>query len=325
MHKIAAEVPQHMDRRSILKSVAVAAGVGLVGVGRAQALTEGAKPAPVAAKARARMSIETADGTRLFHRDWGDGKPILFAAPWGLNTDWWEYQMTALAGHNLRCVGYDRRGHGRSDEPKNGYDFDTLADDMATVIDKLELRQVVLVGQSLGCGEVVRYLSRHGSSRIDRVVLVSTITPFIMKTPDNPDGVDEAILEKTPAALCTDRAHVIAAAASAFFGAPGNTVSPEMAGWWTRMMVDGCSLKVMIDLQRMFTRTDFRAELRAMTLPTLLVHGDHDSSTPIELTGRKTAQLIPHCQLKVYENAAHGLPITHKDQLTADLLAFVEG
>src|SRR6516165_8855429 len=149
MHKIVAEVDQSMERRSILKSAAVAAGVGLVGVVRAHALAEGAKLAPVAAKARARKSIETADGTRLFHRDWGDGKPILFAAPWGLNTDWWEYQMTALAGHSLRCLGYDRRGHGRSDEPKDGYDLDTLADDMAAVIDQLELRQVMLVGQSL--------------------------------------------------------------------------------------------------------------------------------------------------------------------------------
>jgi non-heme chloroperoxidase len=146
-----------------------------------------------------------------------------------------------------------------------------------------------------------------------------------MKTRDNPNGVDEATLEKTPAALSMDRAHVIAAAAPAFFGEPGNTVSPEMAEWWTRMMVDECSLKVMIDLQRMFTRTDFRPELRAMTLPTLLIHGDRDASTPIELTGRRTAQLIPRCQLKVYENAAHGLPITHKDRLNADLLAFAEG
>jgi non-heme chloroperoxidase len=300
-----------MDRRSILKSVALAAGVGFVGVGRAQVLDEGAKLTPLAAKARARKSIETGDGSRLFHRDWGDGRPILFAAPWGLNTDWWEYQMTALAGHDLRCVGYDRRGHGRSDEPKDGYDLDTLSDDMAAVIDQLELRQVTLVGQSLGCGEVVRYLSRHGSSRIDRVVLVSTITPFIMKRPDNPDGVDEATLEKTPAALCMDRAHVIAAAAPAFFGEPSNTVSPEMVGWWTRMMVDGCSLKVMIALQRMFTRTDFRPELRAMTVPTLLIHGDCDVSTPIELTGRQDravdsalpAKGLRECRARIADHA----------------------
>jgi pimeloyl-ACP methyl ester carboxylesterase len=250
---------------------------------------------------------------------------MLFVAPWGLNTEWFEYQMSYLAGHGMRCVGYDRRGHGRSSEPASGYDFDTLADDMAGVFDQLDLRDVTLVGQSMGCGEIVRYLSRHGSGRVSRVVLISTITPFIMKTVDNPDGDDEATLEQLPAALSMDRAHVIAAAIPSFFGEPMNKVSPETADWWVRSMVDRCSLWVMIELQRMFTRTDFRPELRTITTPTLLIHGDHDVSTPIAKTGRKTAELIPGCHLKVYENAAHGLTITHKDRLSADLLSFATG
>ena len=171
----------------------------------------------------------------------------------------------------------------------------------------------------------MRYLSRHGSSRVVRVVLVGTITPFIMKTADNPDGVDEATLEQTPAALSTDRAHVIAASAPSFFGEPLNKVSPEMADWWVRMMMNRCPLAILIELQRMFTRTDFRPELRAMRTPTLLIHGDHDVSTPIEMTGRKTAELIARCHLKVYENAAHGLPITHKDRLNADIESYAKG
>jgi len=313
-----------MERRVLLKSAAaIAASAGIVGVARAQSAGESAKAG--ASKARGKAWIEAGDGTHLFFRDWGSGQPMVFAAPWGLNTDWWEYQMSYLAGHGMRCVGYDRRGHGRSGEPASGYDFDNLADDMAAVFDQLDLRNVTLVGQSMGCGEIVRYLSRHGRARVARVVLVSTITPFIMKTSDNPDGVDEATLEQTPAMLSMDRAHVIAAAVPSFFGEPMNKVSPEMAEWWVRMMVDRCSLRVMIELQRMFTRTDFRPELRAIATPTLLIHGDHDVSVPIERTGRKTAELIPGCHLKVYENAAHGLPITHKDRLSADLLEFAKG
>jgi pimeloyl-ACP methyl ester carboxylesterase len=313
-----------MERRILLKSAAaLAASAGIAGVSPVRAIAGGTSAGDARAKARGAW-IQASDGTHLFLRDWGTGEPVVFAAPWALNTDWWEYQMSYLAGHGLRCIGYDRRGHGRSGEPSSGYDFDTLADDMAGVMDQLDLHDVTMVGQSMGCGEIVRYLSRHGSSRVARVVLVSTITPFIMKTADNPDGVDETTLEQTPAALGMDRAHVITAAVPSFFGEPINKVSPEMADWWVRMMVDRCSLRIMIDLQRMFTRTDFRPELRAMTVPTLLIHGDHDASTPIELTGRKTAKLIPGCELKVYENAAHGLPITHKDRLNADLLAFAK-
>jgi pimeloyl-ACP methyl ester carboxylesterase len=230
--------------------------------------------------------------------------------------------MADLAGRGVRCIGYDRRGHGRSGEPSRGYEFDTLADDLATVVEHLDLRNITLVGQSLGCGEVVRYLSRHGSSRVARIVLVSTITPFVLKTDDNPDGVDPATLENVRKVLSKDRPHPIAAAAPAFFGAPKNGVSQEIMDWWTRMMVDGCSLKAMLDLQRMFTETDFRPELRRISVPTLLIHGDNDTSTPIETTARKTAPLIPGCQLKVYEGAAHGLPITHADQLNTDLMAF---
>jgi len=230
--------------------------------------------------------------------------------------------MADLAGRGLRCVSYDRRGHGRSGEPNHGYEFDTLADDLAAVVEQLDLRNMTLVGQSLGCGEVIRYLSRHGSSRVARLVLVSTITPFVLKTDDNPDGVDRATLENVRKALNKDRPHPIAGAAPAFFGAPKNRVSQEIMDWWVRMMIDGCSLKAMLDLQRMFTETDFRPELRRISVPTLLIHGDNDTSTPIETTARKTAPLIPGCQLKVYEGAAHGLPITHAEQLNADLMAF---
>jgi non-heme chloroperoxidase len=315
-----------MRRRGLLKSVAaITAGAGLVWARTANGLSKGSPLTPAGKKPQAKQFIEATDGTNLFFRDWGTGRPLVFVAPWGLSSAWWEYQMADLAGRGLRCVGYDRRGHGRSGDPSHGYEFDTLADDLAAVIEQLDLHDVTLLGQSLGCGEVVRYLSRHGSNRVARVVLVSTITPFVLKTDDNPEGVDRAALEYVRKVLSKDRPNPIAAAAPGFFGTPRNRVSQEIMDWWVRMMVDGCSLKTMLDLQRMFTETDFRPELRRISVPTLLIHGDSDTSTPIETTARKTAPLIPRCQLKVYEGAAHGLPITHADQLNADLLAFAKG
>jgi non-heme chloroperoxidase len=304
-----------MQRRALWKAIAAA----LVGSTVASGET-------IAAGARTprgtRHHFVTSDGTSLYFKDWGTGPAIVFAAPWALNSDWWEYQMAYLASRGLRCIAYDRRGHGRSDEPAHGYEFDTLAGDLATLLKHLALRDVTLVGHSMGCAEVVRYLSRYTSRGVARAVLISTITPFTLKTADNPAGVEESELEKGRVALAKDRAHQIAAAAAGFFGAPPSAVSPEMMDWWVRMILDQCSLKVMLDLHRSFTTTDFRSELRKLSVPVLLIHGDRDTSTPIEATGHASARLIPGCELRVYENAAHGLPITHADRLNADLLAF---
>jgi pimeloyl-ACP methyl ester carboxylesterase len=315
-----------MLRRGLLKSMAaLATGGGLLAVGKEDRLGAGNPLVSPKDPPRVRRFIECVDGTNLFFRDWGIGRALVFLAPWTLNSAWWEYQIADLSARGVRCVAYDRRGHGRSDEPTHGYEFDTLADDLKTVLEQLDLRGITLVGQSMGCGEVVRYLSRHGSDRVARIVLVSTITPFRLKTDDNPDGVDRAVHENVRKVLSKERPHPIAAAAPAFFGVPKNNASQEIMDWWVRMIVDGCSLKVMLDLHKMYTETDFRPELRKISVPTLLVHGDNDSSTPIETTARKTVPLITGCQLKVYEGAAHGLPFTHADQLNADLLAFAKG
>jgi non-heme chloroperoxidase len=230
-----------------------------------------------------------------------------------------------LADRGLRCISYDRRGHGRSAQATRGYDFDTLSSDLNALIEQLGLHDITLVGHSMGCGEVVRYLTRYGGRRVARAVLIATITPFRLKTANNPDGIEKTVLEKARADLSRDRPNQVRRNAPAFFsGASKNTVSEEMMQWWTRMIVDGCSLKVMIDLHRMFTETDFRPELPQIKVPTLLIHGDIDVSTPLEMTGRKTAKLIPGSRLTVYENAAHGLPVTHADRLNADLLAFAK-
>ena len=265
--------------------------------------------------------VKSRDGTHLFYRDWGAGKPLLFLAPWGLHSGWWEYQMAHLAQRERRCIAYDRRGHGRSDEPARGYDFDAMASDLAAVIEQLNLHDVTLVAQSMGCGEVARYLTRHGRGRIGRIVMIAPITPQIVKTAENPLGVDAAFLERVREVLSTDRAQAIANAAPAFFGAPGNNVSTQMMDWWTDMLLQ-CSLRVLLELHRVFTVTDFSADLRGISVPTLIVHGDTDTSTPLELTGRRTASLIRGSRLVIYEGAAHGLPITHMQRLNSELLAF---
>jgi non-heme chloroperoxidase len=314
-----------MNRRQMLTSLSsIAIGGPLRGQSR-----DRARPASkgVAADKRSERPtfIDAKDGTRLFLRDWGNGRTILFVSPWALTCDWFEYQMTYLTSQGLRCVGYDRRGHGRSDEPGRGYDFDTLADDFATVIDRLGLRDLTLVGHSMGAGEVVRYLSRYRARGVRRVALIAPITPFTLKAPDNPDGVDKADLEKGRTELSRDRPGRIALAAPAFFGTGQNAVSAAMIEWWTDMIIEQCSLKVMLDLHRVFTETDFRPDLRTIAVPTLIIHGDSDTSTPLEFTGRKTASLIRGSQLKVYKGAAHALPITHMDLLNRDLLSFVTG
>jgi pimeloyl-ACP methyl ester carboxylesterase len=208
-------------------------------------------------------------------------------------------------------VGVDRRGCGRSQRPGHGYDFDTLADDLAAVLETMELTDVTLVAHSAGCGEAARYLSRHGGGRIARVALVATTTPYVLQ------GVPKAVFDEMVAALTADRAAYLAAAAPAFFGVE---VSPEMLAWGVGLAMRS-SLKATIELVRTFSETDLRGDMDAFTMPTLVIHGAADETSPLELTGRPTAEAIPHAELKVYETG-HGLFITERERLNEDLLAF---
>lgn len=304
-----------MHRRAFWKTLA-AVSVGGSILGQARAASSGRSRRPPA-----QTPVVASDGTNLFYREAGTGSPIVFAAPWAMNSTWFEYQIAELATRGLRCIAYDRRGHGRSPEPAAGYDFDTLADDLEAVIEQLDLRDVTLVGHSMGCCESTRYLARR-PSRVARAVLVSTTTPFLLKTADNPGGIDENIFEQGRKRLATDRVQQIVQAAPDFFGVPDNTVSAGILDWWTRILVDQCSLRVMLELHRAFTRTDFRADLRKVAVPVLLIHGDRDKSALIDLTARRTAPLLANCELKIYEKAAHGLPFTHAERLNADIYAF---
>jgi non-heme chloroperoxidase len=269
--------------------------------------------------------IETADRTSLFVTDWGSGPPVVFTHAWGLRSGQWDYQVPALAAAGLRCVRYDRRGHGRSDRPATGYDLDTLADDLAAVIRHFDLHEATLICHSLGSKEVVRYLSRNGDSRIARIVLVAPTTPLLRRTADNPDGLDPALIEANYQAVAADVPKWCAdfEAAGHYFGSsPGG--SQGLVDWTIRMIVD-TPLPVLLETLKLNADADMRAELQKIQIPALIVHGDQDASAPIGLTGRRTAGLIAGSSLTVYPGAGHGLYASDHDALNADLLAFING
>ena len=238
-------------------------------------------------------------------------------------SDWWDITVINLSERGgWRCVTFDRRGHGRSDDPCRGYDPDTLADDIAAVLDGVDVKDAVLVGHSVGGAEVVRYLTRHRSRRVAHAVLVAPTTPFSMKTDDHPMGKTPEELERILESITLDLPRLAAQAAPDFFGVPKNSVSNETMEWWARMLLDRCSTKVLSELYKVMAETDFRAELRTIRTPTLILHGDIDKSAVLESTGRPTHELIAGSRLLIYENAAHGLPYTHTDRMLADIVAF---
>lgn len=269
------------------------------------------------------MFFQTHDGTRLAYQDYGQGRPIVFVASWTLGGDVWEYQIPFFVEHGFRCVTLDRRGHGRSDWPSSGYDIDTSADDLAALLEHLDLRDVILVGHSAGGAEIARYLARHGEERIARAAFVSAILPFLKRTGDNPEGVPEALLHATLAAFRADRPKWFARQAQVWFATHLNEVSPAMVEY----TIDKCLATSPWAAAKLFESAfheDHRAGLRAITIPTLVIHGTADSSAMIAITGRRTAELIPGTIFKEYPTASHGLYFTHQDQLNADLLDFAK-
>jgi non-heme chloroperoxidase len=262
------------------------------------------------------------DGTSLFYKDWGTGKPVLFISSWALNSDMWQYQMTPMASHGFRCVAYDRRGHGRSAQPSNGYDYDTLAEDLAVLIEHLDLHEVMMIGHSMAGGEIVRYLTRHSARRVSRIVLVAPTTPFMLKTPDNPDGVPREAFDQVRAEWAKDYPQWLADNARPFVMPD---TSQAMLDWVLRLMTQ-TSLKAIFDCNQAIIETDFRSELPRVNVPTLIIQGDRDVSAPLDLTaGRRTAKLITGSRLEVYKGAPHGLMLTHIDRLNRDLIAFASG
>jgi non-heme chloroperoxidase len=308
------------NRRGVLKSVAygvAAAGVNAFNSVKMQAAgrADGGLPSRVAGS----EFIETRDQASLFYRMWGIGRPILFVHSWAVNADLWQYQMIHFAERGFVCVAYDQRGHGRSSDPGKGYEYDTLSDDLATVIERLDLYNATLVGHSMGCGTIVRYLTRRGARRVSRIALISPTLPFILKTDDNPRGVDKSAVEQLHESWKRDFPKWLEDNARPFFVPE---TSAAMVRWGINMCLQA-SLKALIDCNRADLETDFRTELASINVPTLIIHGDNDVSAPVDFTGKRTAALIPGSRLIVYEGAPHGLMLTHIDRLNDDLGTFI--
>lgn len=265
--------------------------------------------------------IQTKDSTRLFYQDWGTGKPLVFLHAWAMSADMWEYHMLHFTDLGMRCMAYDRRGHGRSDRPGYGYHYDQYADDLQTLLEHLDLRDITLIGHSMGCGELIRYLSRHGSERVSRIILIAPAAPYLLKTDDNPEGIDNSLLEANRKAIRSDFPKWLADNGDAFY-LPHKLPVSEGIMQWTINMILQTSLKAAIDGTHQTFETDFRIELQDISVPALVIHGNADASIPVHY-GRMTAGLIPQCAYKEYEGAPHGIFFTHMDGLNADILKFI--
>ncbi len=270
--------------------------------------------------------LVTKDGTGLYYKDWGKGPPVVFSHGWPLSSDSWESQMLHVAQQGYRAIAHDRRGHGRSALPWSGNDMDTYADDLATLLETLDLRKAVLVGFSAGGGEVARYVGRHGTGRVAKVALIAAVPPLMLKTERNPGGLPMSVFDGMRAQALGDRSQLYRDVASGpFFGfnRPGAKVSQgAIDAFWAMGMQSGH--KGTYDCIRAFSETDFTEDLRRIDVPTLLVHGDDDQVVPIGASAQAAARLVEGSRLLVYPGAPHGLTHTHKERLNADLLAFLE-
>jgi non-heme chloroperoxidase len=270
--------------------------------------------------------ITTRDNTKLYVKDWGSGRPVILLHGWPLSADSWDDQAMAIADAGFRSIAYDRRGFGRSGQPWSGYDYDTLADDLASVMEATGANDATIVGFSMGGGEVARYMSRHGGKNVAQAGLISSVVPYMLKTTDNPHGVDPAIFAKMTEGMKQDRAKFFATFFQDFYsvGLLSHSVSTEMLEW-SRSVAMQASLKATLDCAKAFATTDFRPDLASFSVPTLIIHGTDDKTVPIDATSRVTAMGVANAKFIEYEGAPHGLFATHKDRLTTDLLAFLKG
>ncbi len=267
----------------------------------------------------------TKDGTELYYKDWGIGEPIIFSHGWPLSSDAWENQMFFLANHGYRCIAHDRRGHGRSSQPWNGNDMNTFADDLSELIQKLDLYAVTLVGHSMGGGEVARYIGRHGTKLIKKAVLVSSVTPFMLKTETNPIGLQLEVFDSIRLGVAADRSQFFKDLILPFYGTnrSGSKVSEGVRdSFWRQGMLGG--LKNEYDCIKAFSETDFTEDLQRFDIPTLIIHGDDDQMVPMGASAHAASKLIKNSTLKIYRGGSHGLADTRKDMLNTDLLEFLK-
>jgi len=270
-------------------------------------------------------TITTKDSTTIYYKDWGKGAPIVFSHGWPLSADAWDEQLYYFAAKGYRVIAHDRRGHGRSSQPWLGNDMDTYADDLAALIDKLDLKAVTLVGHSTGGGEVTHYLGRHGSKRISKLVLVGAVPPIMLQSSANPNGTPMSVFDTLRAELMADRSQFYKDFSLQFYGANrgGATVSQGVRDffWLTSMQV---GLAAAHDCIKAFSETDFTEDCKRIKVPTLIIHGDDDQIVPIAASARRSVELIPSAKLEIYAGAPHALTATHRDRFNSDLLAFLQ-
>ena len=269
-------------------------------------------------------TINTEDGTQIYFKDWGSGPPVVFSHGWPLNSDAWEDQMLFLGQKGYRVIAHDRRGHGRSSQPWNGNTMDTYADDLGQLIESLDLGGATLVGHSTGGGEVARYIGRHGTTRVAKVALIGAVTPLMLRTPANPNGVPMEVFDGIRAGVTADRSQFFKDFSAAFYGAnrAGAKVSQGVrATFWAQGMMAG--MKNVYDCIKQFSETDFTEDLKKIDVPTLILHGDDDQVVPIATTAQVASKLVKKAKLKVLQGAPHGCCTTHKDKVNAELLAFL--
>jgi non-heme chloroperoxidase len=271
-------------------------------------------------------NITVKDGASIFYKDWGAGQPIVFSHGWPLTADDWDGQMLFFGQRGYRVIAHDRRGHGRSTQTWDGNEMNTYADDLAALIEKLDLKDAIMVGHSTGGGEVARYLGRHGSKRISKAVLISSVPPLMLKTEKNPGGLPISVFDELRAALAANRPQFYKDITLPFYGynRPGAKISEGIREhWWLQGMLGG--VKAHYDCIKAFSETDFTEDLKKIDIPVLVMHGDDDQIVPIGASGLMSAKILKKATLKVYPGFPHGMPATNADQINADLLAFFKG
>jgi non-heme chloroperoxidase len=270
-------------------------------------------------------TIKVKDGTEIYYKDWGAGHPVVFSHGWPLSADAWDAQMLFLGERGYRVIAHDRRGHGRSGQPWNGNEMDTYADDLSTLIEALDLRDVTLVGHSTGGGEVARYLGRHGSKRVAKAVLIGAVPPIMLKTNDNPGGLPIEVFDQIRAGVVNDRSQFFKDLTTPFYGynRPGAKPSQGVRdAFWLQGMQ--CSIKAAYDCIKAFSETNFTKDLKSIEIPTLILHGDDDQIVPIGASATLTAKLVRNSTLKVYPGFPHGMCVVNAEQINNDLLAFIQ-